>query len=174
MPLLRCYNPLVTMHKDKRRFIAVIGASQPSAQEAKLAQAVGHDLATRGAVLVCGGLGGSMEAACKGATSAGGLTVGILPGSNRGDANPYVEIPVVTGMGYARNMAVVKSAQAVIAVGGGYGTLSEISYALENDIPVIGLGTWALSKNGSEDSSIIRAVNAAEAVSLALEHAKAE
>jgi len=94
--------------------------------------------------------------------------VGILPGDKRESANPYVQIPIVTGMGYARNMAVVKSAQAVIAVGGNYGTLSEISYALANDIPVIGLRTWSLSKNGKQDNSITIVQNPAEAVSKAL------
>jgi len=109
-----------------------------------------------------------MEAACKGASSEGGVTVGILPGDSRESANPYVQIPVVTGMGYARNMVVVKSAQAVIAIGGNYGTLSEISYALANDIPVIGLKTWSLSRNGRQDNSIIVVQNPTEAVTKAL------
>ena len=109
-----------------------------------------------------------MEAACKGASSEGGITIGILPGDSRQAANPYVQIPIVTGMGYARNVAVVKSAQAVIAIGGNYGTLSEISHALQSGIPVIGLNTWALSKNGKPDNSIITAQNPAEAVNKAL------
>jgi len=152
---------------DKKKFIAVIGGSQPSAKEARLAEAVGRELGEQGAVLVCGGLGGVMEAACKGASSEGGVTVGILPGDKRESANPYVQIPIVTGMGYARNMAVVKSAQAVIAIGGNYGTLSEISYALANGIPIIGLKTWSLSKNGKQDNSITIVQNPAEAVSKA-------
>jgi len=151
-----------------QKFIAVIGGSQPSSEEAKLAEAVGRELAKQGAILVCGGLGGVMEAACKGASSEGGVTVGILPGDSRQAANPYVQIPIVTGMGYARNVAVVKSAQAVIAIGGNYGTLSEISHALQSGIPVIGLNTWALSKNGKPDNSIITAQNPAEAVNKAL------
>ena len=150
------------------KFIAVIGGSQPSAKEARLAEVVGHELAKQGAIVVCGGLGGVMEAACKGASSEGGVTVGILPGDSRESANPYVQIPIVTGMGYARNVAVVKSAQAVIAVGGNYGTLSEISYALANNIPVIGLKTWSLSKNGKQDNSITIVNSPAEAVSKAL------
>ena len=109
-----------------------------------------------------------MEEACRGAGSEGGVTIGILPGDSPGTANPYVQIPIVTGIGYARNVAVVKSAQAVIAVGGSYGTLSEIAHALQSDIPVIGLNTWALSRNGQPDCSIILAQNPAEAVNKAL------
>ncbi len=154
---------------NKRKFIAVIGGGQPSPQEAKLAEEVGHELAKRGAVLVCGGLGGVMEAACRGAQSEGGITIGILPGDNRQAANPYVQIPIVTGLGYARNIAVVKSAQAVIAIGGSYGTLSEISHALQSGIPVIGLNTWSLSRNGQQDNSIIPAQSPIEAVNKALE-----
>ena len=150
------------------KFIAVIGGSQPSSKEAQLAEAVGRELAKQGAVLICGGLGGIMEAACRGASFEGGLTVGILPGNNRDEANPHVQIPIVTGMGYARNMAVVKSAQAVIAVGGNYGTLSEISHALQSGIPVIGLKTWSLSKNGRQDNSITVVQSPAEAVNKAL------
>jgi uncharacterized protein (TIGR00725 family) len=110
-----------------------------------------------------------MEAACKGARAEGGITIGILPGDSRQAANPYVQIPIVTGLGYARNLIVVKSAQAVIAVGGSYGTLSEISHALQNKIPVIGLNTWSLSRNGQTDSSIILAQTPIEAVDKALE-----
>jgi len=152
----------------EQKFIAVIGGGQPSTKEAKLAEKVGRQLAKRGAILVCGGLGGVMEAACKGARAEGGITVGILPGESRQAANPYIQIPIVTGMGYARNVAVVKSAQAVIAVGGSYGTLSEISYALQSGIPVIGLNTWSLSKNGKQDNSIIPAETPMEAVEKAL------
>jgi uncharacterized protein (TIGR00725 family) len=156
------------MVDNKKKFIAVIGSGQCSAAEAELAEAVGRELARRGAVLVCGGLGGVMEAACKGANDEGGVTIGILPGDSSRSANPYVQLPVVTGLGYARNVAVVKSAQAVIAVGGSYGTLSEIGHALQSGIPVIGLNTWVLSRNGRPDSSIIPAQDAAEAVDKAL------
>ncbi len=151
-----------------KKIIAVIGGGQPSPQEAQLAEAVGRELAVRGAILVCGGLGGVMEAACKGAQSEGGVTIGILPGESRQAANPYVQIPIVTGIGYARNAVVVKSAQAVIAVGGSYGTLSEIGHALNSGIPVIGLNTWSLSRNGEQDNSIILARNPTEAVKKAL------
>lgn len=153
---------------SNQTFIAVIGGRQPSSEEARLAEEVGRELAKQGAILVCGGLGGVMEAACKGASSEGGLTIGILPGDSRQAANPYVQIPIVTGMGYARNVAVVKSAQAVIAIGGSYGTLSEISHALQSGIPVISLNTWALSKNDQQDNSIITAQSPTEAVNKAL------
>ena len=153
----------------KKRIIAIIGGGQASAREAKLAEEVGRELARNDVILMCGGLGGVMEAACRGAQSAGGVTIGILPGENRRAANSSVQIPIVTGMGYARNVAVVKSAQAVIAIGGSFGTLSEIGHALQSGIPVVGLNTWSLSRNGKEDKSIILAKNPAEAVNIALD-----
>ncbi len=153
----------------KKKFVAVIGGNQCSKKEARLAEEVGQELARRGATLVCGGLGGIMKAACKGASAEGGTTIGILPGESRQTANPYVQIPIVTGLGEARNAIVVKSAQAVIAVGGSYGTLSEISYALKNSIPVIGLNSWSLSRSGRQDKSIIPAQNPVEAVDKALD-----
>jgi uncharacterized protein (TIGR00725 family) len=152
--------------------IAVIGDSSCSPEEAKLAETVGELLAQRGVTIVCGGLTGVMEAVCRGAKSKGGLTVGILPGQDASTANPWVDIPVVTGIGEARNVAVVKSAQAVIAIGGNYGTLSVIAYALKSNIPVIGLNTWSLSRNGQEDDSIIRVQSAAKAVDKAISLAK--
>lgn len=152
--------------------IAVIGDSSCSPEEAKLAETVGELLAQQHVTVICGGLGGVMEAVCRGAKSKGGLTVGVLPGQDPNTANPWVDIPVVTGMGEARNVAVVKSAQAVIAVGGRYGTLSEIAYALKNGTPVIGLNTWSLSRNGREDDSIVRVQSAAEAVSKAISLAR--
>lgn len=157
--------------KDKF-FISVIGASNCSTKESKLAEEVGRELARRGAVVICGGLNGVMEAVCRGAKSAGGLTVGILPGNNRRDANTYVDIPIITGIGYARNSIVAKSGQAVIAVGGKYGTLSEIAYALQDKIPVIGLGTWKLATSKSKDESIVIANNASDAVDKAIESIK--
>ena len=150
------------------KLVAVIGGGQCSKEEDRVAEEVGRELARRGAILVCGGLGGVMEAACRGTSAEGGITVGILPGESRQAANPHVQIPIVTGIGYARNVAVVKSAQAVIAIGGSYGTLSEIAHALQSGIPVIGLNTWSLSKNGQQDDSIITAQNPAEAVNKAL------
>ncbi len=155
------------MVKNKK-IIAVIGGNQCSPREADVAEAVGRELAEKGATLICGGLGGVMEAACRGARATGGITIGILPGEIRQAANPYVQIPIVTGIGYARNVIVAKSAQAVIAVGGSYGTLSEISHALQSNIPVIGLNTWSLSRNGQSDNSIIPAQSPSEAVEKAI------
>ncbi len=154
---------------ESNKFIAVIGGADPSADEASLAEEVGHELARHGAALVCGGLGGIMEAACRGARAEGGLTIGILPGESRREANPYVQIPIATGIGHARNLAVVKSAQAVIAIGGSYGTLSEIAHALQSGRPVIGLNTWSLSRHGQVDRAITVVSSPAEAVACALE-----
>ena len=153
---------------EQKRFIAVIGGSDCTPEEARLAEEVGRGLARNGAVLICGGLGGIMEAACKGASAEGGLTVGILPGGSRQTANPYVNIPIVTNLGEARNIIVVKSAEAIIAIGGGYGTLSELGHALRNGTPVIGLNTWSLSRNERPDNSIVPACNPADAVKKAL------
>jgi uncharacterized protein (TIGR00725 family) len=155
------------MHKQK--FVSVIGSSQATTVELNLAEEVGRELAKRGAVLVCGGLGGIMEAACHGASEEGGITIGILPGDDRKQANPYVQFPIVTGIGYARNAAVAKTGQVVIAIGGIYGTLSEIAFALQNGTPVIGLGTWSLSRKGKSEESIIATNDPNEAVSKALE-----
>jgi len=149
-------------------FIGVIGGSDVSPQIAALAEEVGREIARRGAVLVCGGMGGVMEAACCGASEEGGLTIGILPGDSRREANPYVQIPIVTGIGYARNVAVVKTSQAVIAIDGSYGTLTEIGYALQGGIPVIGLGTWSLSIDGQADKNIVAAKNPRDAVDKAV------
>ena len=109
-----------------------------------MAEEVGRLLARRGAVVVCGGLGGVMEAACRGARGEGGAALGILPGLDRGAANPFVSVAVATGLGEARNALVVRAADALIAVGGAYGTLSEIALALTAGKPVIGLGTWEI------------------------------
>jgi uncharacterized protein (TIGR00725 family) len=155
--------------KENLIFIAVIGGGDVTPPVAAIAEEVGREIAHHGAVLLCGGLGGVMEAACRGAEGEGGLTVGILPGNDRRAANPYVKIPIVTGIGYARNAAVAKSAQAIIAIDGSYGTLTEIGYALQNDIPVIGLDTWSIAIDGREDTSIIRAGSPGEAVEKALE-----
>jgi uncharacterized protein (TIGR00725 family) len=108
-----------------------------------------------------------MQAACQGAKSAGGRTIGVLPGKNYRDANPYVDIPIVTGIGEARNSIVVRTARAIIAVGGEYGTLSEIAFALKFGIPVIGLGTWQIAR-GHTHARMIEARDAKEAVELAM------
>jgi len=154
--------------KDRQLIIAVIGGGECSPEIARQAEAVGREIARSGAVLICGGRGGVMEAACRGASAAGGLTLGILPGEDRSAANPYVGIPLVSGVGYARNVAVAKSADAVIAIDGSYGTLSEIGHALQSGIPVIGLDTWSISRGGMADGSIVPAASAPEAVSLAM------
>lgn len=156
--------------------IAVIGGSQCTPEEARTAEEVGGELARRGVALVCGGLTGVMEAAARGAAAEGGKTVGILPGNSPAEANPHIQIPIVTGMGYARNVIVVKSARAVIAVGGSFGTLSEIAHALQYGIPVVGIGTWEIRRpsagsgrhNGQEIEGIIPARTAREAVEKAL------
>ena len=122
--------------------ISVIGAGTCTKEVSSVAEEVGKYIAENGATLVTGGLGGVMEAASKGAKEAGGLTVGILPGSDRGEANPYVDIPVVTGLSHARNIIVVRTGDAVIAVAGEYGTLSEIALALKIGKPVLGINTW--------------------------------
>ncbi|UCD09296.1 MAG: TIGR00725 family protein [Dehalococcoidales bacterium] len=159
---------------QRKLIIAVIGAREPSPEEAGLAEEVGREIARQGAALICGGLGGTMEAACRGATGEGGITIGVLPGDDPDEANPHVQIPVATGMGYARNVVVVRSAKAVIAVGGSYGTLSEIAYALAGNTPVIGLHTWSISSGGIQDDSIIYVQSSHEAVKKALELAGTE
>jgi uncharacterized protein (TIGR00725 family) len=109
-----------------------------------MAEAVGRGLAEAGATVVCGGLGGVMAAACRGAHAGGGLTVGILPGLDRAEANRWVDVAVPTGLGEARNVLVVRAADVVVAVGGGYGTLSEVAFALKTGTPVVGLHSWGI------------------------------
>jgi uncharacterized protein (TIGR00725 family) len=141
--------------------IGVIGAGEVTEDEYVTALETGREIARRKFTLVCGGLGGVMEAACKGAKSEGGLTVGVLPGEFRKEANPYVDIPVVTGMGHGRNIIVVRSSDAIIAIGGSFGTLSEIAFALRLGIPVVGINTWDVS------TDIKKAENPREAVEMA-------
>lgn len=123
--------------------IAVCGPGQATPDEETVAVELGRQIATAGCVLVCGGLGGAMGAACRGAKGAGGFTIGILPGYAATDANPWVDYPICTGLGQARNTVVVATADAVIAAGGGFGTLSEIALALRLQRPVVLLGGWA-------------------------------
>jgi uncharacterized protein (TIGR00725 family) len=146
-------------------YVSVIGASDCRAAEQALAEEVGQLLAQEGATLVCGGLGGVMEAAARGAKQAGGTTIGILPGHERSVANPYLDHILTTGMGHARNLAVVSSGDAVIAVGGGYGTLSEIGLAAKIGRPVVILGGWRL-ENDKGTEGISYAHTAIEAVAL--------
>jgi uncharacterized protein (TIGR00725 family) len=126
------------------RQIGVIGAGQAGPEEEAWAEGVGRELARREIVLLCGGLQGVMAAAARGARAEGGLTVGVLPGENRLQANPFIRIGIVTGMGHARNVVLVRSSDGLIAIGGGYGTLSEIAIALKIGKPVVSLGSWAL------------------------------
>jgi predicted Rossmann-fold nucleotide-binding protein len=136
---------------DNSPTIAVIGGSAPTPEEAAAAEAVGRALAD-----------------CRGAKAAGGLTIGILPGPHRGEANPYVDIPIVTGIGVARNAIIARTAQAAIAVGGSYGTLSEIAFALAFGVPVVGLGTWEISRAGHPPAPITHAATPEEAATRAL------
>lgn len=122
--------------------IGVVGASEPLPRECEWAEEVGRELARRGIVVLCGGLGGVMEAAAKGVVSGGGIAVGILPGPDRSEANAFVRVTVATDMGHARNIILVRSCDGLIAIGGGYGTLSEIAIALKTGIPVVSLGSW--------------------------------
>lgn len=143
-------------------YVAVVGGGGVVApQLLSLAEEVGAQFARRGAVVVTGGLGGVMEAACRGARAAGGTTLGILPGCDRGDANAFVDVAVATGMGELRNGLVVRCADALVAVGGEYGTLSEIALALKAGKPVAGLETWQIE-------GVRPAVDARDAVALVL------
>jgi len=152
--------------------IAVFGPHECGAEDYALGEAVGAEIARRKAVLICGGLGGMMEAAARGARGAGGRTVGILPGENSDDANPYIEVAIPTALGPFRNALLARAADAAIAIRGGYGTLSEIAFALRLDVPVIGLRSWSVSQDGRVDPGIRVAVTPAEAVDLALRYAR--
>jgi uncharacterized protein (TIGR00725 family) len=150
-------------------YVAVVGPGEADDETAARAEDIGGELGRRGAVLVCGGLGGAMEAACRGAKSAGGVTVGLLPGLDRGVVNEFVDIALPTGMGELRNGLVVRAADAVIAVAGEFGTLSEVSFALKTGVPVVGLNTWELRKRGRRVRAIREAASPREAVDRALE-----
>jgi uncharacterized protein (TIGR00725 family) len=134
------------MHKGLKMkgkpIIAVCGGHKCTKEVEQIAHEIGKNISKVGGILVCGGLGGVMEAVCKGCKAAGGLTVGILPGESKAAANPYVDIPIPTGLGYSRNTLVVGAADIIIALPGEYGTLSEIAFALNAKKPVIGLGSW--------------------------------
>ena len=154
---------------SREPYIAVVGPSAGTPAELALGTEVGRLIAEAGAVLVCGGMGGVMEAAAGGSADAGGRSVGILPTDSRLDANPYVTVAVATGMGEARNALVVRTADAVIAVHGEFGTLSEIALALKMGKPVVGLGTWELAKEGVPVDAVVRASDPADAVKTALQ-----
>lgn len=148
--------------------VAVVGPGRATDAERASARRVGHGLASAGAAIVCGGLGGVMAAACAGAREVGGLTIGLLPGTSRADANPDVVVAIPTGLGEGRNVLVVRAADAVVAVGGAYGTLSEIALALRAGLPVVGLGTWELRRDGRVDDGVVVASDPDDAVARAL------
>ena len=149
--------------------ISVIGGHQATTEAEALAEQVGRELAARGVTVACGGLTGVMAAVCRGAHAAGGTTIGILPGRDPEDANEWVDIPICTGIGYARNAIVALTGRAVIAIDGAYGTLSEIGFALGYGIPVIGLETFSFYINGKKDNGMIIAKNPVDAVEKAME-----
>lgn len=144
-PLSIHYSALGTFFGDcdvRPRIVGVIGGSKLPSELYSAAELIGREVATRQAVLITGGLTGAMEAASKGAKAAGGLTIGVLPGLSSTDANPYIDLPIVTGLSEARNIIIVRTADILIAVGGGPGTLSEIAFALKFEKPVISLDSW--------------------------------
>jgi uncharacterized protein (TIGR00725 family) len=146
-------------------YVAVCGPDDPADDEVKvLAEEVGRLLGRSGAALLCGGLGGVMEAACRGASAEGGMTIGILPGLDRQSANRYLTLSIPTGLGEMRNALLVRSADALIAVAGEFGTLSEIAFALKTGVPVVGLQTWELAKRGRPVDAFVRADTPEEAV----------
>ena len=149
--------------------IGVIGAGEPTPEIYSLAENVGEELGKRGVTLVCGGLGGVMEAACRGAKKTGGTTIGILPGNDKSSANPWVDITIPTGMGHSRNVIIVKASEVIIAVGGAYGTLSEIGHSLAEQVPVVGLKTWEIFREEQKDESIIIAKSPSDAVEKAMD-----
>ena len=150
--------------------VAVVGSGNCSPQDEQLAEEVGRKLAEAGALVVTGGLGGVMAAACRGARAGGGTTVGILPGERRSEANRWVSLAVPTGLGEGRNLVVVRAADALVAVGGEYGTLSEIAFALKLGRPVVGLATWELRRHGTvgPDPGVHLARDAAAAAAMAV------
>ena len=143
------------------RYVAVVGPGAASASEEQTAEAVGRGLAQAGVIVLTGGLGGVMAAACRGAKSAGGVAVGLLPGAERSAANDWVTIAIATGLGELRNGLLVRAADVVIAIGGAFGTLSEVALALKTGVPVVGIGTWAID-------GIREAEDSARALELAL------
>jgi uncharacterized protein (TIGR00725 family) len=153
--------------KELRMYIAVIGGQVCTPEEEQLARELGRLIAEGGHVLICGGLGGVMEAACRGAKDAGGTTVGILPGAFRSDANPSVDIAIATDLGQCRNAVIVRTADAVIAVGGEYGTLSEIAMAMKMGKKVVAISSWALARSGQTEEKLIEAPDPETALRLA-------
>lgn len=149
------------MDENKRKIIAVIGGAEASEKHLKIAEEVGTLVARKGAILVTGGMGGIMTAASRGAKEANGLVIGILPTMEKESANPYVDIPIVTGLNQARNFIIARTCDCAIAIDGKYGTLSEIAYCLMYNTPVVGIDTWQI------DAPIKQAKDAQEAIDLA-------
>ena len=150
--------------------VGVIGASEADEQLCTVAEHVGEELASRGAIVICGGLTGVMEAVCRGARKQDGMTVGVIPSDRKEDANPHVQIPIVTGIGVARNAIITRTADVVIAVGGQFGTLSEIGYALSMGKTVVAIDSWRLERATERQlPGLIHASNPKEAVDTALE-----
>jgi len=148
--------------------IGVLGPHTIDSEERELGLAVGREIARCGALLLCGGLDGMMSAAAEGAKQVGGATIGILPGEAAASANTYIDIAIPTALGTYRNALLVRACDAVIAVRGSYGTLSEIAFALRLGVPVVGLQTWSLLRDGLFDEGIQTAQTASEAVALAI------
>jgi len=149
-------------------YLGIIGSARCSKEISKLAEEVGREVALSGSALICGGREGVMEAAARGAHAAGGLVIGILPGHNRHEGNPYLSVAIATGLGDARNAIIACASDALIAIAGGYGTLSEIGLALKMGKPVIGLGTWKLQLPDGDLSGIIETQDPKEAVVIAI------
>ena len=158
--------PLISRGRASRQtmLIGVIGGQEATEPALSHAFEVGRELASRGHIVVCGGRAGVMREACRGAKEAGGTTVGILPGDDTSDANEFVDIPIITGIGFARNSIVARTADVLIAIGGQYGTLSEIAFGITAGTPVVGLGTWQLEDHEGNAPPIVRVATALEAV----------
>lgn len=149
---------------SRRRLVAVCGESDPQTLLKDLAFELGRGIAQRDAVLICGGLTGVMEHAARGARAAGGLTIGVLPGDDTDDANAYIDIAIATGLGHARNAILARTADGVVALGGGLGTLSEIALALRNRRPTIGIKTWRFDRDDRTEPELPLAANPTEAL----------
>jgi len=155
-----------------RLYVGVVGPGEATAEEARAAEAIGRGLAQGGAIVVTGGHGGVMAAASRGAAEAGGIAVGILPGSNRSGANQWASITIPTGLGELRNGLIARACRGMIAIGGGYGTLSEVAFMLRLGRPVCAVSSWELVPPGGEigDPAIHRATGAEDAVTWVLAH----
>jgi len=150
-----------------RRIISIIGSSHAGEELYQIAETVGQEVARKGCILICGGRGGVMEAACKGCREEGGLSIGLLPGG-KGEANPYIDIVIATNLGETRNLAVVSSGDGIISIGGGPGTLSEIAFALKLFKPLVTLKSWRLVDFEGKNPDLYRATDPIEAVDMVI------